>query len=187
MKVKVKICGIRSRETAQAAITAGADFIGLNFVSSSNRSIDFSTAQTIARFAKEKIAIVGVFRNEDPDSVNAIADLLSLDFVQLHGEEDNEYIKKINLPVIKSVHSNSLPKLTLSEFLLIDRIDRGKGAMVDLQQAKKLAEEFQIFYAGGLTPENVTEIIKKVKPFAVDVAGGIETEGKEDILKIKQF
>jgi phosphoribosylanthranilate isomerase len=187
MKVKVKICGIRNLETAQVAIGSGADYIGFNFVSTSKRFIHPEICQTFIDQIKGKIKIVGIFQNEDPDKVNDIIEFLGLDLVQLHGVEDNDYIKKIKRPVIKSVNTYSLNKSFNSHYLLLDRIDQGKGDMVNKQKAKKIAEEFKLFFAGGLNAGNVAEIIKHVKPFAVDVAGGIETKGKEDPKKIKQF
>ena len=187
MKVKVKICGIRSLEAAQIAISNGADFIGLNFVPSSKRYIDLIMAKQISHFAKDKVKLVGVFQNAAVDEVNTIAEELQLDFVQLHGQEDELYRTKMVRPIIKSIQNTNSIKSSGAKFLLIDRIQQGIGEMVDLEKAKKIAEQFSIFYAGGLTPDNVELIVKNVKPFAVDVAGGIETKGKEDLEKIKEF
>jgi phosphoribosylanthranilate isomerase len=187
MKVKVKICGIRSLETAEAAIAAGADFIGFNFVPSSKRYIDPEVCQKIIDHIKGKIKIVGVFRDSSFTEVNDIAKRLDLDYVQLHGHEDDSYIKQIELPVIKSLHEAGKRRDIKAEFLLLDRADQGKGKMVELNFAKHLAGRKEIFFAGGLTPDTVASVIAYVKPFAVDVAGGVETNGKEDNEKIKLF
>jgi len=185
--MKVKICGIRSLASAQAAIDAGAEFIGFNFVPTSKRYIDPNVCQIIIDQIRGEIKIVGVFKNAAVDEVNNLARQLGLDYVQLHGEEDDEYIKQIDAPVIKS--SNGIQNTTYKHatFLLLDRKEQGQGSMVAVDFAKYLAKRNEIFYAGGLTPDNVIAIIEIVKPYAVDVAGGIETNGKEDVDKIKAF
>ena len=190
MKVKVKICGIRSLEVAKTAIDAGADFIGLNFVPDSKRKIDIATGKTITRYAKDKIATVGVFQDAPVILVNKLAKELRLDYVQLHGKEDVMYMRQITIPIIKRVGTTTAMekyKKIPIDFFLLDRTQRGRGPLVNLVVAKKISESFPIFFAGGLTPENVALAIQKVKPFAVDVAGGIETDGKEDKEKIKRF
>src|SRR5579872_3015159 len=98
MKVKVKICGIRSLEKAQVAIDSGADFIGFNFIPSSRRYIHPETCRSFIGHIKGKIKTVGVFQNENPDTINIIGDSLGLDFVQLHGNDDESAIKKIKYP-----------------------------------------------------------------------------------------
>jgi phosphoribosylanthranilate isomerase len=187
MKVKVKICGIRSLKTAQAAIADGADFIGFNFVHSSKRYIDPEVCLKFIDTIKGKILVVGVFQNQPSSDVNRIAAMLDLDFVQLHGDENNEYIRKINRPVIKSLQRLPISKKLQAQFLLLDRVNQGEGSMIDFTDAKKIAMKTDIFFAGGLTPDNVASVIKKVKPYAVDVASGIETGGREDMHKIKLF
>lgn len=187
MNVKVKICGIRSLATAQAAIDYGADFIGFNFVRTSKRFIDFYSCQTIIPYIKGKTKVVGVFQNAPDSQVNELADLLDLDFVQLHGNEDEIYIKKIKRPVIKSVNDSKDYQQLSATYFLLDRKEQGIGKMVDLLYAKKLSKKHNIFYAGGLTSENVRDVITAIKPFAIDVAGGIETNGMEDLEKIKKF
>lgn len=183
----VKICGIRTIEAAVAALDAGADFLGFNFVPTSKRYIDPKDAEKIIEEIEiSGVELVGVFQNEEFGKVNKIAASLGLDYVQLHGEEDNEYISKIDFPVIKSITLNDNPRLINAEYFLLDRKGR-TGDIVDLEKAAEMAKKFQIFFAGGLTPENVSEIVVKVQPFAVDVAGGIETDGVQDLDKIKLF
>lgn len=185
--IKVKICGIRSITSALVAVEDGADFIGLNFVPSSKRHIDLEVAQQIAIQVKGKTKLVGIFQNEVPEKVNALADLLNLDFVQLHGEEDSTYMQKMNRPIIKRVDIENDENGLDAAFVLVDRIVQGEGEMVDFLKAKRFAEQFPLFFSGGLTPENVASVVRQVKPFAVDVASGIETDGKEDLQKIKEF
>jgi len=186
-KIKVKICGIRTKKAALATYKTGADFLGFNFIPSSPRYIDPVKALKIIPFVKNKVKIVGVFQDENLDYVNKVIQDLNLDFIQLHGQENDEYITKIKLPVIKSITVGNNINGTKAAYLLLDRKSRGKGEMVNLEKAKGFAAKFPIFYAGGLTPDNVAGIVRKVQPFAVDVAGGIETDGVQDIKKIKQF
>lgn len=167
---KVKICGIRSLEAALVAINTGADFLGFNFVLGSKRYIEPENAAKIINQIKGRIKIVGVFQNEDQERIKKLTTQLQLDFVQLH-DNNNSAIKTI----------------TPGEYLLLDRVKQGAGKMVDLGKAKKLARKYLIFLAGGLTPDNVAGIIKKVQPFGVDVAGGVETDGVQDVNKIKVF
>lgn len=173
MLVKVKICGIRTIDAAIAAVDAGADFLGFNFVSTSPRYIDPMKALEIIDLVKNKIKTVGIFQNADINFVNKIAKELKLDFVQLHDNKDGAHI--IQIENTKSV-----------AYFLIDRPQR-KGKMVDFKKAAQVATKLKLFYAGGLTPENVVNVVKEVRPFAVDVAGGIETNGQQDLKKIKQF
>lgn len=185
--MKVKICGIRSMNAAQSAVDAGADYLGLNFVLSSKRYIDPSVAVKISKRCRGMVNIVGVFQNENAQTIAEIAEFVGLDLIQLHGNEDEKYMQKISLPIIKSVTDFNLNNLLLPEYLLLDRIVQGRGEMVDFEKAKRVAAKRKIFFAGGVTPENVVSVIGNVKPYAVDVAGGIETDGKEDVRKIRQF
>lgn len=187
MSTKVKICGIRDIEAAIAADDAGADFLGFNFVPTSQRYIDPMFAQKIIKLVKGKVKIVGVFQNAKVSDVNDIVSKLGLDFVQLHGKEDDDYISNVAVPVIKSFKVDDVIHNTKAAYVLLDRVKQGEGKMVDLEKAAKLAANFPLFYTGGLNPDNVAKVVKKVKPFAVDVAGGVETKGIQDLEKIRLF
>lgn len=169
MKIKVKICGIRTLKAAQTAIEAGADFLGFNFVPTSKRYIKPELAKKIISQLKGKAKIVGVFENAETNYINRIVNLLGLDFVQLH--------EKL---IIKNTKNETT-------YLLVDRKKQGAGPLPNLDEAEVLAKKSDIFFAGGLNLNNVEQIIKKVKPYAADVAGDIETNGKQDSQKIKEF
>lgn len=186
MRVKVKICGIRSIDSAKTAVDAGADFLGFNFIASSKRAIKPEPAKEIIAMVRNNAKIVGIFQNNDLKYVNHIAEFLQLDFVQLHGEEDNEYLSQVNSSIIKRLNNPGDYNKAVTYYLL-DRVIQGEGDMVNLDKAKQIASQVPVFFAGGLTPENVQYIVKTVKPFGVDVAGGIETNGREDLEKIKRF
>ncbi|MBI5122550.1 bifunctional indole-3-glycerol phosphate synthase/phosphoribosylanthranilate isomerase [Candidatus Roizmanbacteria bacterium] len=186
--VRIKICGVRDLKIAQKAISAGADFLGFNFVPTSKRYLDPKNAEKIISSIKGKIKTVGVFKNSPSDHVNEIAERLDLDFIQLHGNEDVEYRKKIKRKIIQMIDVDShFRGNDKEECLLLDRKIQGKGNMVDLGEAEKFTGKHYIFFSGGLTPENVGDVVAKVRPFAVDVAGGIETNGVPDIKKIESF
>lgn len=187
MNTKVKICGIRSLKAVRVALDEGADFLGFNFVPTSKRYINPRDALRIIKLIRRKIKIVGVFQNADIDYINNMAANLGLDFVQLHGQENNDYINMVGIPVIKSITLKDQLSKIKTKYFILDRVNRGKGEMVSLTKAARLAIEFPIFYAGGLNSDNVGKIIRKVRPFAVDVAGGIETDGCQDLEKIKLF
>lgn len=186
--VKVKICGIRNLKEAYDAINSGADIIGFNFVKTSKRYINPAEANKIIKKIRGMVLTAVIFQNQDIEKIKKITDKLLPDFVQLHGEENKEYIKSLNnINIIKSIKENEQKLDFGSSFLLLDRDIQGTGKMFDLGKAKKLAEEYQIFFAGGLTPGNVAEIVRIVKPFGVDTAGGVETKGIKDKKKIKEF
>lgn len=201
-KTKVKICGIRNLEHADIAMKAGADFFGFNFVPTSKRYIEPKNAKEIlnqlTKNYKLQNKIVGVFQDQSVEEVNSIADFLEIDYVQLHGNEDDEYMKEIKKNIIKSIFGRgrlyAYPKgnhegypYNNTKYYLLDRITQGEGEMVDMEKAKNLAESVPLFLAGGLTPENISSIVSAVKPFAVDVASGIETNGLIDNEKVKRF
>lgn len=187
MTVKVKICGICTLDIAQKAILAGADYLGFNFVATSPRYINPNDATKIIPKIKGKVQTVGVFQNTSTNTVNVVASQLRLDFVQLHGNETVNYIKKINTPVIKVITENENPyKYAGIYSLLLDRANR-QGRLVDTQIAADIAKAFRIFLAGGLTVNNVTDAVNAVRPFAVDVASGVETNGSTDPDKVIAF
>lgn len=187
MNIKVKICGIRTLEGALAAVNFGADFLGFNFIKTSKRYIKPDLALKIINKVRGGVKTVGVFQNEEFSIVNRIAEKLNLDFVQLHGLENNEYIQRMEKPVIRSFTENDSPERINSDYLLLDRIKQGRGSMADIQSAKRFAKQFSLFLAGGLNPSNVAFLVKQINPYGVDVAGGIETEGVQDADKIKEF
>jgi phosphoribosylanthranilate isomerase len=194
--VMIKICGIRSDMAARTAIYAGAKFLGFNFVPGSKRRVSPEIAKQIIDQFKAQVKIVGVFQNQDIEEVKEIAETLDLDYVQLHGEEDPAYAQEIGRPIIKVLQLESEFDITQvlkemnkfkTDLFLLDRKKQGKGKLLDPKHLSIIAKEKQIFVAGGLTPENVAEVVRLVRPFGVDVAGGIETNRIEDTEKIKSF
>jgi len=200
--MKIKICGITTQEDALAAVEAGADEIGFNFYRESPRYIEPPAAAAIAETLPEGISRVGVFVNEDPFRIADIAELVDLDAVQLHGDEDRDMCEKIRhlagATVIKAVDGSAGADLErIADFradaVLVDSysegIRGGTGTTFDWAAAKPLFERFEsVYVAGGLNSENVSEAIETLDPYAVDVCSGVESSpGRKDHAKLREF
>ncbi len=187
----VKICGITTSETAEAAAAAGADFIGFVFAAS-RRKITPESAKMIARSLSSSVKTVGVFVNETVEQMVNIAEYVGLDYLQLHGDEGEAVSKQLPRPVIKafSVKDKSIKNIMNypCDYYLIDSPGGGTGKSFDWKLLDKFnLDASKLILAGGLNPENVQEAIRVVKPAGVDVSSGVETNGAKDIKKIKQF
>ena len=204
----VKICGISDIESAIAASQAGTDYLGMVFAPS-RRQISPEKALKIIEAVHQLDShpqVVGVFVNKPAVEVNHIANCCKLDWVQLSGNETWEYCKKIETPIIKVFHID--PEARQAEISidvwkgyslippnqLICLLDStvedaygGTGTTFDWQVAKAVSEKFSVMIAGGLTPDNVGQLIKLTNPWAVDVSSGVETNGKKDATKMKAF
>ena len=177
----VKVCGITRLEDAEAAVEAGASALGFIFWPKSPRFIDPYRARAIAAALPPFVTTVGVFVNQPADHVNAVAALVRLGAVQLHGDETVADAAGIGTPAIKAVtvanpQLSAWPSRTL---LLVDVHDPekrgGTGRTVDWSAAAEIAAQRRILLAGGLTPENVAAAIACVRPFGIDVSSGVET------------
>lgn len=203
MDIKVKICGITNHEDAFWAGSLGADFIGLNFYKGSKRNISIDTAKEILDKKPPFVEAVGVFVNEPFKETLKVVDRCQLKFVQLHGKESPKFCERLRnrgLKVIKAFRIRSdedleqiKPYIGSIDYLLLDAYVEGElggtGEVFNWELAIKAAEYgVPIFLAGGLTPENVREAISKVKPFAVDVASGVErSPRRKDFQKLREF
>lgn len=203
MSIKVKICGLTNYEDAKRALDLGADALGFNFYAKSRRSISVAEAQTIVRQLPPKAWMVGVFVNHSRKEVEQIARAVGLDTLQFHGDEDLDFCRGWNSwKVIKAVRVGTNTSaaalkdyLGVADYLLLDRDESGSyggtGKEIDLNILESYMHDGILqrsFLAGGLTPANVSEKIKRFKPFAVDVASGVEIEpGKKDPTALRQF
>jgi phosphoribosylanthranilate isomerase len=204
---RVKICGIRDKDHALAAVEAGADFIGLVFAPS-QRQVNPTQAREIASAVKKSSAatkVVGVFVNAPASQVNEIADFCALDWVQLSGDESWEYCREVVEPVIKAIRIGQQSPAELYAELsaggqllpqqrfvaLLDSQVEGKyggtGESFNWNLAQQVAKEFPVIIAGGLDPKNVAKLIETVRPWGVDVSTGVETNGLKDPSKIRAF
>jgi len=196
MQVKVKICAIRSLKAAQVAYEEGADFLGLVFVPNHLHTINPKVAKVISKNLKGKISLVGLFKNHSQDQIVHNIKEYDLDYIQLHGDETPAFVNKINSKIIKAFRlpgEFNIEKTRVDmenyrvDYYLLDRVKTGEGKMLNLEKANLLAKQFPLMFAGGLTPNNVAKVVSTVRPFAVDVASGVETDDHQDTEKIKLF
>ncbi len=196
--IKVKICGITNREDALAACKYGADALGFVFYKKSPRFIEPEKAKEIIKAIPPFVTTVGVFVDEDANTINKIVKRIGLYTVQLHGNESSEFCGKIISKVIKAVRVRGqdvsgfgLSSYRVSAYLMDtyrEDMPGGTGETFDWEVAKEAKKFGRIILAGGLTPHNVAEVVKTVKPYAVDVSSGVEQRpGKKDLKKVKEF
>ncbi len=195
---RIKICGITCIEDALAAAEMGADALGFNFAAGPRKISPDKAAEIISRLPPF-ISIVGIFIGED-DKIVRICNHCGIQIVQLHGDYSERFSKKLHpRPVIRVIHVKSIESLqelqkdkAASAFLLDASVPGklgGTGVTFDWDiavEAKNLGRP--IILAGGLKPDNVSEAILKVRPYAVDVSSGIESSpGKKDHKLLKEF
>ncbi len=200
LNVRVKICGVTSVVDAKAAAAAGADAIGLNFYAKSPRHVALAQAAKIARALPPFVSRVGVFVNPEPALVIAALKALRLDYLQWSGDEDlrlaelfpwDLQIKGARVSDRKSIKGLA-PWRGCAGFLLDASVKGsygGTGKTFDWKLARQVAKLGRpVILAGGLTPENVAEAVRVAKPWAVDVASGVEkTPGVKDAQKMRAF
>ena len=204
MKVKIKICGITNLEDALAAIESGADLLGFNFYRKSVRYVEPEMARSIVaqiRSGGSVPQLIGVFVNSPLLEVQSILREVDLDLAQLHGDESIDMIAQLDGRGFKALRPQSADEaenqaktyaVASEPALLIDAYRKGEyggtGQPGDWSLAAKIAQQYPILLAGGLTPENVAEAIRQVQPWGVDVASGVESApGKKDAAKMRAF
>ena len=200
-RVKVKVCGITNAEDAGAAVEAGADALGFIFYQKSPRYVVPAVAARIIADLPPLIMPVGVFVNEELASVRSIMDACGLGLAQLHGDENASYCHDLSRPAMKALRLRDRTSLlTVAEYrgrggvrgFVLDRFSEaaygGTGQVTDWDLAAEIAKSTRVLLAGGLTPDNVTEAIRTVRPYGVDVSSGVESApGKKDHAKIFAF
>ena len=195
-------------EHALAASQAGADYIGLVFAPSRRNIMPVKALEIInaVRQLEKPPLIAGVFVNSPAADINFIAEYCKLDLVQLSGDESLDICRQLKKPVIKAIHISAASTVeTVVQTIqkgysmmtpgnltfLLDTASKsaygGTGLMFDPRIAKGVASRYDVLVAGGLTPENVGELIKEARPWGVDVSSGVETANRKDIQKIKCF
>ena len=196
MTIRVKICGIVHPDDAELAIEAGADLIGLNFVPGSPRKLELDAAVEIVERVAGRVECVGIFRDALPEEIARVLRRVDLDRLQFHGDESEEEVEAVDLPVIKAIKGADLE--AADEFpgtiVLLDHPagGGGKGTPWDWSDASELiASGHDVILAGGLGPENVQEALEgvgDVPPWGVDVATGVEdTDHRKDPEKLSEF
>ena len=198
MDITVKICGVTNVEDALAVEQSGADAIGLMFFEGSPRHISLEQASIIVDSLTKNIVRVGVFVNADESFVRRAMRNCTLNILQFHGEETPEYCAQFDVMTLKAIRVRDessfkeMDQFSTDGFLL-DAFSKdalgGTGETFNWDSAKRATESGRpIFLAGGLTSENVAEAVQAVRPFAVDVSSGVESEpGKKDPDKVRAF
>jgi len=201
---KIKICGITDVSYAQAAIEAGTDLIGVVFAPSPRQVTPEKAREIVAAVKKHYVSVVGVFVNMPAETVNTVAYACELDRVQLSGDESWEYCQEIEKPLIKAVHippdwgekellahledgqQLDRPPVYLLDTLVENKYG-GTGKVFAWEIARGAVAKFPVIIAGGLDPENVGQVVSRLRPWGVDVSSGVESEGVKDANKIKAF
>ena len=196
-QVKVKVCGMTSLKDALVAVEGGADAVGFIFYKKSPRSVTMKTVREIVLELPPFVDTVGVFVDETAEQINKIADYCNLDIIQLHGDESPTFCKKIRRKVIKAFRikdMQSVKKLSsfqVSGFLLdtfSENLHGGTGKVFDWNLALPAKKFGPVIMAGGLTPNNVQQAVRQIRPYGVDVCSGVESEpGIKDHKKVRAF
>ena len=191
--IKIKICGLSRRCDIDAVNKEKPEYIGFVFAKS-RRKITPQQAFDLRKRLLPDIVPVGVFTDEAMGNIITLVENGVIDVIQLHGSESGEYIGRLKAftrkPVIKAVaviNEGDAQKQaeTQADYLLLDGKSGGKGKRFNWDLVGKVEKPF--FLAGGLNLENIGTALEKVKPFAVDVSSGVETDGFKDPAKIKEF
>jgi len=198
MRTRVKICGVTRREDALEAAHQGADAIGLVFFARSPRAVQPDQARGIIAGLPPFVTVVGLFVDERPAGVRQVLDALRIDLLQFHGDESPAQCASFGKPFIKAVRMRCgidleqvCERYRDAAALLVDTYRPGKaggtGEVFDWSLIPpRLAH--RVILAGGLNPENVEQAVRRVRPYAVDVSGGVESsKGIKDRRKIAAF
>ena len=192
MSVRVKICGLRREADVRAAVEAGADYLGFVFAPKSPRRADVSELRSWLDEARDLAEVVGVFQDQSETEVLEVVESLDLDFVQLHGDEQGAVWQRLPVRLIEArrVTDEGIapPRFAGAAWAHLVDPGGGSGRSFDWQRAEEIARSHRLFLAGGLTPQNVGDAVRAARPFAVDVASGVETEpGVKDERLVREF
>tara|TARA_Y100001970_G_scaffold60807_1_gene77428 strand:+ start:461 stop:1090 length:630 start_codon:yes stop_codon:yes gene_type:complete len=201
--MQIKICGIKDINSGEASVINGANYLGFNFIKSSKRVVSPDNSLNIInnlrkKFPKKKFKCVGLFDKEIFNSIEEISEYSKLDFVQICGDGD------IDTPVpsmkqirIKVEDNNELitkkiqDSLMIHNYVILDTYKEnalgGTGEKFDWNKFRNSINTTNVFSSGGLNPENISGLLKNFKPFGIDIASGVETNGKKDPEKIKKI
>jgi phosphoribosylanthranilate isomerase len=194
----VKICGITNEDDALLALALGADALGFVFAPGSPRMVTSDEARDIVkRLPRDEVTTVGVFRDERPQRVAEIVNTVGLKGAQLHGREppsEVEYVRK-RVPLVIQGFAAGDPAITMAaegsaDLVLVDAPNPGSGRVFDWVQVEGALNGVRLLLAGGLTPDNVSDAIWRVRPWGVDVSTGVETapgSGRKDPRKLRRF
>ncbi|MBQ8952760.1 MAG: phosphoribosylanthranilate isomerase [Clostridia bacterium] len=191
---KIKLCGLSRPCDIDWANALKPDFIGFVFAPKSRRYVSPEQAAALRRGLDPAICPVGVFVREEPKAVAALLNGGVIDIAQLHGGEDEEYVRRLQAltdrPIIQAIRADGPAVLrqaatSPADWVLLDNGAGGTGAAFDWSLLTGFERPY--FLAGGLGPENAAQAVRALRPYAVDVSSGIETDGHKDWDKMKAF
>lgn len=190
---KIKLCGLSRPEDVLAANELAPDYIGFVFWRKSRRFVDYDTAIELKKLLDPKIQAVGVFVDEEPDTVNRLLNRNIIDLAQLHGGEDESFINRLRKltgkPIIKAFRIKTESDIqsamnSTADYILLDS-GAGTGSMFDWELLRGVNRPY--FLAGGLSPDSAALAVRSLHPYGVDVSSGIETDGIKDKTKMTAF
>lgn len=191
---KIKMCGIMSLKDADVLNEIMPEYVGFVFAKQSRRYISEKTACMLRKRLNTNIKTVGVFVNENPKNIANYCKKNIIDIVQLHGDEDDEYIKRLRFLIdnkiikafsIDSANDCTAAQNSTADYVLLDNGKGGTGKAFDWSLLSEINRDY--FLAGGLNPDNVSNAVSMLHPFAVDVSTGIETNSIKDENKMRRF
>jgi phosphoribosylanthranilate isomerase len=197
-RTRIKICGITRQEDADAAVAAGADALGFVFYDPSPRNVNMDQAAEIIRNLPAFVTSTALFVNADVAFVQRVIDATGLDLLQFHGDEDVAYCEQFDRPYMKAIRMKpgvdiqaECERYASATAILLDAyrpgVPGGTGESFDWDRIPSGLKK-PIVLAGGLEPDNIRRAVKTVRPFAVDVSGGVEaSKGIKDKAKIEKF
>ncbi len=191
---KIKVCGITLKKDAQYCALIGVDYIGFIFYPKSKRFIEVDKVKKIVESIKGEIKTIGVFVNETSSTMNEIAQLIGLDYLQLHGVEPLKTCNELRFPYIKNVRGDKdIEIYKNAKFLLVDAQDKtnwgGLGKLGDWEFAKKIKNKGKnLILSGGLNENNINKAINTINPDVVDICSSLETApGIKNLHSIKNI
>ncbi len=202
---KIKICGLKQKKDFEFVASLNVDYAGIIFVENVNRKISKIEAEKISN-AANKISnspkLVGLFADQKLEYIKQIYHRYALNYVQLCGSENNEFLNELDIPFIKQIKLkndinykeifNQIEFVkSIGGLVSIDTYKEGhyggSGKLINLSHAKKIIDKYKVFLSGGLNSDNIINIIETSNPWAVDVSSGVEINNKKNICKIEQF
>lgn len=193
-RTKIKLCGLTRVCDIEAANELAPEYIGFVFAPGSRRYVAPSRAAELKRLLSPEICVVGVFVREAPDVIAGLLSSGVIDMAQLHGGEDEAYIRNLksmtNKPIIKAFRVDTPEDIktaekSIADYVLLDSGSGGTGRTFDWELIKEIGRPY--FLAGGLHKDNAADAVRQLAPYAVDVSSGIETDGVKDREKMAAF
>ena len=202
---KIKICGLKLKNDFEFVASLNVDYAGIIFVENVKRQISTTEAEKISDVVNKinnPPKLVGLFADQKLEYIKKIYHRYGLDYVQLCGSENEEFLNELDIPFIKQIKLkndinfkqifNQIEFVkSIGGLVSIDTYKEGhyggSGKLINLSDAKKIINKYKVFLSGGLNSDNITNIIETIKPWAVDVSSGVELNNKKNICKIEKF